>query len=73
MSRITVAPDDDFPTRVRELLDLAETPADVFVVAGTRDIEVPDELADRFVESLAADPVTPRKQRAPRKPTTAKE
>jgi hypothetical protein len=71
MATVHVTEGDDFPTRVRELLDLADKPADVFVVPGTRDIEVPEELAGRFLDSQAADP-EPARKRAPRKPTTAK-
>ena len=72
MATVHVADDDDYAGRVGELLALADKPGDVFVVAGTRDIEVPEELAGRFLDAQAADP-EPARRRAPRRTTTAKD
>jgi hypothetical protein len=70
MATVHIAEDEDIPTVLRELLDLADRPADVFMVPGTRDVEVPEELAGRFLDARSSDPSPSPRRRAPRKSTT---
>jgi hypothetical protein len=68
---IYIGRDDDIATVLRHLLDLADSPAEVQMQVGTREVLVSDAVAERF-ESAApqaeesTETPAPRK-RAPRK------
>lgn len=80
---IVIGAEDSVPEQLRLLLDLADDPAEVAFVTGTRDVRVTQALAERFaarqaepepqadpeLKDFTAEPVaTPApRKRAPRK------
>jgi hypothetical protein len=72
MRTIYVGSDTTPETLLRELLELADNPADVFWLVGENAVDVPDYLADRYFgsdeEEVNADQsATPKKRGRPRK------
>lgn len=68
---IYIGRDDDIATVLRHLLDLADSPAEVQMQVGTREVLVSDAVAERF-ESASAGPdldsvEEPEETPAPRK------
>jgi len=50
---IHIAESDDMSQALRGLLDLADDVNSVKIIAGTRNVEVPEELAQRWAASRA--------------------
>lgn len=73
MATVHPGPDGDIAVLAQTLLGLAGHPRDVVFIPEDAAFEVPDELADKYIEGLNPDqPEQPRKRagrRAPARPT----
>lgn len=71
--RIYIGQDDDIPAVLRRLLDLAESPHEVVMQVGTREVLVSDAVAEAFagpdLDSVEepAEPTPPPRRRPARK------
>ena len=75
MRTIVLPSDVDTPAVLRELLDLADHPSDVFYMVGENAVQVPDDLALRWFASgtdnadeEGSTDTVPKKRGRPRKP-----